>query len=356
MESPLVSIIIVNYNGKRFLKECLSSVFLSEYPNFEVIFVDNASTDRSVDFVSSIFSDKKLLKIIVNSENLGFGPANNVGFEQAKGKYVVFLNNDTSVEPDWLECLVVAMENDASIGLASSLFLNMNGRTIQTAGILKCDYMMPSYWIGMDRNYSEQSFPEVFEISSAMGASMILRREFLEQMGGFDPKYFYYYDDDYLSFRTWIAGKRVVTVSGSRLRHSLGGTSGSIDLFKYRHSFIGSSSLIFAIYLGKLELLKALLIFSIYKLLLESILSKKIVRFQGSMKGALWVLRNLKYIWRNRLVYWGKSQIDERTLRDRMIRIRIPSAFFLSNDLYRRYLHQEIERYNKSFFTASKRV
>ena len=150
MERPLVSIIIVNYNGKRFLKECLSTVLVSKYPNFEVIFVDNASTDKSLDFVSSVFTNNKFLKIIRNSKNLGFGPANNVGFNHAKGEYIVFLNNDTSVEPDWLEILVEAMESDETIGLASPLFLNMDGQTVQTAGILKCNYITPSIWFEMN--------------------------------------------------------------------------------------------------------------------------------------------------------------------------------------------------------------
>ncbi len=151
MEKPSVSIIIVNFNGKRFLKECLSAVLGANYPNFEVIVVDNASTDQSVEFLSNSFPEEKRLKIIINQENLGFGPANNVGFEEAKGDYIVFLNNDTSVEPEWLAALVDAMENDETIGLASCLFLNMDGRTVQTAGILKCDYMMPGYWIEMNK-------------------------------------------------------------------------------------------------------------------------------------------------------------------------------------------------------------
>ena len=189
-EKPLVSIIIVNFNGKRFLKECISSVLGSTYPNFEVIFVDNASTDKSLDFVNSVFATNKCLKIIRNHKNLGFGPANNVGLEQAKGDYVVFLNNDTSVEPEWLTILVDAMESDGTIGLASSLFLNMDGQTVQMAGILKSDYMMPGYWIQMNKDYFKVKFPKVFEISSAMGAAMIVKRKFLKQIGGIRSKVF----------------------------------------------------------------------------------------------------------------------------------------------------------------------
>jgi GT2 family glycosyltransferase len=350
MERPLVSIIIVNFNGKRFLKDCLSAVLETEYPNFEIIFVDNASTDKSPDFVTSEFASNKCLKIIRNCKNLGFGPANNIGFNEAKGDYIVFLNNDTSVEPEWLETLVDAVENDATIGLASSLFLNKDGQTIQTAGTLKCDYMLPGYWIKMNKEYLKEKLPKVFEISSAMGAAMIAKRKFLNQIGLFDPKYFYYYDDDYLSFRTWISGKRVVTVSGSKVRHFLGGTSGKNDFFKYRHGFIGSTSLIFDIYLNLLDLSKGLFIFFVHRVFYESILNRKMTRFRGSMSGAFWILKNLKYIWRNRLKYWSTAAIDQKALRSRMIKINIPSTVYLIPRLYSLYLKSEIDEYQKKLF------
>jgi GT2 family glycosyltransferase len=350
MERPFVSIIIVNFNGKHFLKDCLSTVLETNYPNFEVIFVDNASTDKSVDFVNSKFNKNKSFKLITNRENLGFGPANNAGFKIAKGDYIVFLNNDTSVEPEWLATLVDAMENDATIGLASSLFLNMDGQTIQTAGTLKCDYMMPGYWIKMNKDYFKETFPKVFEISSAMGAAMIAKSKFLKRIDVFDPKYFYYYDDDYLSFRTWISGKRVVTVSGSKVRHFLGGTSGKNDFLKYRHGFIGNTSLIFDIYWNRLDLAKGLFIFFVHRVFYESILNKKITRFRGSMSGAFWILKNLKYVWRNRLKYWNTAVIDERALRARMIKINIPSTVYLIPRLYSLYLKSEIDKYQKILF------
>ena len=145
-----------------------------------------------------------------------------------------------------------------------------------------------------------------------MGAAMIAKRKFLKQIGVFDPKYFYYYDDDYLSFRTWITGKRVVTVSESKVHHFLGGTSGNNDLFKYRHGFIGNTSLIFDIYWNLFDLTKGLFIFFVNRVFYESLLMRKIVRFRGSMSGAFWILKNLKYVWRNRLKYWSKAVIDER--------------------------------------------
>ncbi len=98
------------------------------------------------------------------NKNLCFGPANNVGFKQAKGDYIVFLNNDTSVEPGWLAILVEAMESDGTIGLASPVVLNFDGITVQSAGILKCDYITPSIWFEMNKDYFKEAFPKVFDI------------------------------------------------------------------------------------------------------------------------------------------------------------------------------------------------
>jgi GT2 family glycosyltransferase len=357
MERPFVSIIIVNFNGERFLKECLSAVLRSKYPNFEVIFVDNASTDKSLDLVIELFAKNVCMKIVRNSKNLGFGPANNVGFKHAKGEYVVFLNNDTSVEANWLETLVDELENDETIGLASSMVLNIDGQTIQAAGIIKCDVWMRAgagYWIGQGDIRFKETYPKVFEISSAIGAAMIARREFLGQIGLFDPKYFFYYDDDYLSFRTWLAGKRVVTVSDSKVRHFQGGTNeiGSNEFFEFYHGVIGSASLIFDIYYNLLDLMKGLFIFCVrtyvYELMLEIAEHRRIAGFFGSISGACWILKNFKYVWRNRLKYWSKAVIDERTLRTKMIKINIHSSLYLTPRLWRLYFKSEADKYLKN--------
>lgn len=355
-EKPLVSIIIVNYNGERFLNECLSSVFRTQYPNFEVVLIDNASTDNSVDFVNRVFAADKRLNIVTNSQNLGFGPANNVGFKHTRGNYIVFLNNDTSVEPEWLVTLVDAMEKDRTIGLAQSLILNMDGQTVQTAGMLFSDYLVRLYSVGLaDEGYGDM-FPDVFEVSFAMGASMIARRAFLKEIGLFDPKYARHYDDEYLSFRAWLAGKRVVTVSGSKVRHFGEGTSKRAHnvAFEHRHFTIAIISLVFDAYWNLLDLTKALSIFAvhyIYNSLWEIINQRKAMGFWGNISAVRWILENFKYIWGNRLEYWSRARIDEKALISRMIRIRIPTSIYLVPKLLTLYFKSETEKYRKSLLS-----
>ena len=119
---PLASIVILNYNGAKFIDQCLKSVLNTYYPNFEVIFVDNASTDDSVKIAKSFSTDSRL-KIIVNSSNVRFAEGNNIGAMHAKCEIIVFLNPDTEVDPNWLKELIKVMTSSQLIGAAQSKLL-----------------------------------------------------------------------------------------------------------------------------------------------------------------------------------------------------------------------------------------
>ena len=125
--TPLASVIVVSFNGMRYLEPCLSAIARSTLPreSFETILVDNASTDGSADFVSEAFP---WVRIIRNDRNLGFAAGNNAAIRQARGKYVVLLNNDTRVEPSWLQELVRVAASDDSIGACTSKLLFLNNR------------------------------------------------------------------------------------------------------------------------------------------------------------------------------------------------------------------------------------
>ena len=155
MESlPQVSIIILNYNGIKFVERCLKSVLNTDYPLFEVIFVDNGSTDGSPELVQKLFGEDKRLRIILNKENLGFTGGNNVGIKMSKGEYIVLLNNDTEVPSDWLRQLVLVMEKRRDIGMAQPAILYMDmDHTIQTLGNYIDDILMLVKSIGMRRKF-----------------------------------------------------------------------------------------------------------------------------------------------------------------------------------------------------------
>ncbi|MEE9465148.1 MAG: glycosyltransferase family 2 protein, partial [Candidatus Neomarinimicrobiota bacterium] len=129
---PLVSVIVLNYNGLRFLQTCFDSLAASAYTQQELIMVDNGSTDDSVAFVEQNFPQ---VRIIRSTSNLSFSGGNNLGVRHAQGKYVVLLNNDTEVTPGWLEPLVEELESDERIAACQPKVLSMtNRRMFEYAG------------------------------------------------------------------------------------------------------------------------------------------------------------------------------------------------------------------------------
>jgi GT2 family glycosyltransferase len=217
-KEPLVSIIILNYNGMKFVDKCLTSVLNTKYHNFEVIFVDNASTDGSLEYVKKRFGRNRHLKFVINEKNYGFAKGNNIGVRHAKGEYVVFLNVDTEVDSHWLTELVKVMSSDASIGAAQSKLLTMNDRKRIDA----CGLMLTPYGFFAERGSGEVDRGQcdsAVEIFAAKGAAMAVKREVLEKVGPFDEDYFIFAEEVDLCWRIWLAGYRVVLVPKSIVFH-----------------------------------------------------------------------------------------------------------------------------------------
>ena len=351
--NPLVSVIILNFNGEGYLPNCLESVLKNTYANYEVILVDNASTDHSIKKAQGTYSDDSRLRIIKNEANLGFSGGNNVGFQNSKGEYIAFLNNDTTVAPDWLSILVDALENDSTIGLAQSLILNMDGKTIQNAGWLFSNFLIHKFPLCANKP-CDLPFHSTFEVSFASGASMIVRREIAQKMGLFDPKIPFFYDDTLLSLKTRLRQKRVVTVPASRIRHFGGATN--IWTIKSTTFHLTKSKLIllFDIYHSKTELAKAILV-HITHLLSDSIFclgNKNVAAVQGNFKALTWSLRNFRYLWQNRLNHWSKAKISAAILKEKFVRVKLPTAFYLvpsrrNNESFTSVVNE----YEKTFLT-----
>jgi len=231
-EYPLVSVIILNYNGLRFLKECLTSVLKTNYPSFEIVFIDNASQDGSLTFVEDFFGSNSKITIQKNEENFGFAEGNNIGAKSANGKYLVFLNNDTIVDVNWLNELVRTMNSDSSVGAAQSLILSMDGLIVRLGG--RSDYLgidcLSTYHIKgtssreheLKRIVEENKGKEIFY---AWGTALIIRKELFDELGGFDPKFFLYGEETDLCWRIRLRGYRIFLVPSSLVFHEGEGTS-----------------------------------------------------------------------------------------------------------------------------------
>jgi GT2 family glycosyltransferase len=230
MDYPLVSVIILNYNGlKNFrdiLEECIRSVLNTDYPNFEVLFVDNASTDESVDFIKKKFGGDTRLRIIQNERNLGFAEGNNIGIKNARGEYIAILNNDTKVDARWLKELVKVLE-DTTIGAAQSKLLQLqNPNLIDCAG----GFIDPfGHAHERGRGQEASKYDKIDEIFYAKGAGLIIKRKILKHIGYFDPIAFVYYDETDLCWRVWLNGYKVVYVPTSIVYHAQGSTASKMS-------------------------------------------------------------------------------------------------------------------------------
>lgn len=234
----LVSVIIINWNGKHWLLKCLPSLQKQDYRNIEIIIVDNGSTDGSVQWIKKNYPE---IVIIRNGENLGFAQSNNQGFRKAKGKYVVFLNNDTTVTKPFITELIKILERDPSIAGAQSKLLLMDDHTrLDAVGAFLTGTGFLYHW-GFHAK-DTPSLDKEIELYTAKGACMIFRKNVLDKVAIhgniFDPLYFAYFEETDLCHRVWLAGYRIVYASKSVIYHKAGGTStGMVSAFIQYHSF-----------------------------------------------------------------------------------------------------------------------
>ncbi|HET9484484.1 MAG TPA: glycosyltransferase [Xanthomonadales bacterium] len=221
--APRVSIVIPVYNQFHYTRTCLAS--LAEHAGpiaFEAIVVDDRSSDETVERLPLVEG----IRAVRNEENLGFIGACNAGAALARGEFVVFLNNDTAVQPGWLEALVDTFERFPDCGLAGAKLVYPDGRLQEAGGIVFSDGSGWNY--GRHADPSDPAFNYVREADYCSGAAIMLRRALLEQLGGFDTRYRpAYYEDTDLAFRVREAGLKAYYQPASVVVHFEGVTSGT---------------------------------------------------------------------------------------------------------------------------------
>jgi len=204
---PLISVIVVNWNGRHLLETCLPSLMMQTYDDYQVVVVDNGSTDDSLAWLRTHYPR---VQIIANRENLGFAQANNQAIRATQSPYVATLNNDATPDPEWLGALVDAMESSAAVGEAC-------GVSVDRAGIAWNRYM------GEPERDDEVVSYEVFGPSAC---AALYRRAMLDAIGLFDETYFMYYEDVDLAWRAQQAGWRCLYVPKARVVHCHSATAG----------------------------------------------------------------------------------------------------------------------------------
>lgn len=211
---PFVILAVINYNGKEWLGNCLSSLSATDYPNFKVIVIDNASKDGSIQFIKDNFGRVELIQ---NRSTAGFGKSANMGINIAierKAKYVVLLNSDIKVSPNWIVELIKVAEDDEDIAILTPLHYNYSG-----------DELDPNLSRILDTNAqylkdkNTANLKVKYEVTSAIGGCMMIRTNIITKVGHMDPLYFLYGEDSDLCRRVIFHGYKIAVAMKSKIMH-----------------------------------------------------------------------------------------------------------------------------------------
>lgn len=206
MKKVKAAVIIPNWNGRNLLEDCLQSLSQQSFKDFEIILVDNGSTDRSLEYVESNFPETKIIKL---KENFGFAKAINVGVKSSNADYVVFLNNDTCVDKRWLASLVECADRHQEVISVNSKLLNFYDRKrIDGVGIL-INEVGQARSIGWQDKDGIQYFKESYIFGATGGASLFRRNEFIK-VGLLDETYFMYSEEVDFAFRAQFLGYKSI--------------------------------------------------------------------------------------------------------------------------------------------------
>lgn len=249
MRWPKVSIITVNYNGKHETAGCLELVNKLTYPNFEVIVVDNASSDGSMEYLKEKFPGVIYLE---NKENVGWGGGLNTGMEYAikeRSKYFFTLNNDTSFEEDLLEDLIMIAESDPQIALVGpkicyyddpkrvrSFGLNINYRFLSSPGFLQEDKI----------DTGQPIFHETEEVNLIDDTALLVRVEAIRDVGFYDTQYFMYCEELDLCYKIKKAGYKIVSCPKVVVWHKVSSSSGGEDFNPFVAYYRTRNKILFA--------------------------------------------------------------------------------------------------------------
>jgi GT2 family glycosyltransferase len=231
---PKVSIVIVTYNNVEMTRQCLESVSArTAWPNFEVLVVDNASTDGTREYLRAAEKTYPAISVLLNDSNAGFAAANNRALRLASGQYLVLLNNDTIVSRGWVEVLVRHLKSSPEIGMIGPVTNAIGNEAMIPVEYSDVEEMPP--WA---RDYVRRHAGETFEIPMLAMFCVAMRRDVFEKVGPLDERFGVgmFEDDDY-ALRLRNAGYRVVCARDSFVHHWMKAAFGKIPAAEYRSLF-----------------------------------------------------------------------------------------------------------------------
>lgn len=304
-----VAVVILNWNGADILDDCLESLTKQNYPAYQLIIVDNGSTDASLTVLDRWCQRcGEKLHVIESSQNLGFAGGVNVGIRYALENSfdaIALFNNDAVAEPNWLSALCEAMRTDDGIGIATGLFLHRDGQKIDSTGDW---YSIWGLAFPRLRDEAAATAPNSGYVFGATGGASLYRTKMLEEIGLFDERFFAYYEDVDLSFRAQLTGWKVYYTNKALAYHDHGTTSGKIPGFSKYQMFKNLPILFWKNVPRGLLLKIGVRFFPIYFLMLINGIASGAVG--PTLRGMLAAVRNLPYSFRHRQQIQRAKQVS----------------------------------------------
>jgi len=219
---PILSVIIINYNGRRFMKDCLDSLRFELSIPYEVIVVDNASPDNDVPYIRERFPE---VTLIASEENLGFAGGNNMGAAKASGQYILLLNNDTVLHSD-LKVGIELLQHDETVGIVAAKMLDADGQYRYSAqrfpafpACLKIGMLSVRKGFFDKGDFPVDKPTSGYPVDMVEGSFMLMRKALWDQLGGMDESIFMYGEDTDFCKQVELAGKRVVYLPSMEYIH-----------------------------------------------------------------------------------------------------------------------------------------
>lgn len=266
----MVSIIIVNYNGRELTRACLQSLqSAAQAVEHEIILVDNCSNDGSVEMIQNEFPDVLLLK---NDKNQGYGKANNIGVRAAKGELLFFVNNDTLFKQDILSPLKNIIEAEKSTGIVAPMLLNMDGTFQLSYGKYPSiiNELRTKRDTALMKHIPDNRSPK--NVDWVSFAAVMMRRKVFDLIGGFDERYFMYFEDADLCYRMQKAGYQILYCAECTIIHTGGGSWSSAVMNKIKTEYRRSQIIFYQTHRSLVEtlFLRIFLVFRFMGLLVSN--------------------------------------------------------------------------------------
>lgn len=316
---PTISIIIVNYKGRIYIKDCLNSIFKEKNTNYEVIVVDNNSRDGSIELIRNKFSSRKNFHIISLKKNVGAAGGRNTGAAKSMGRYLFFLDYDTIVKPGWSDQIVNFFKKNKKAGCIQAKLLKLGTNRFDYAG----DYIGPfGFLIGRAEGAKDiGQFDKIDRIFSMKGAAMILKRTAFDRVGGFDADFEYLWEEPDLTWRLWLYGYEVFFFPFITVSHAYVSSSKNHEYYTTANvTFKGCRNSVMAL-IKNLETKNLFLILPIHVLCLITIcllffMTGQIKKSIDVLNAIVWNFKNIRKTQKKRVLIQKKRLVTDEELFD----------------------------------------